>query len=184
MSNTLIFLLILIGLVLFFGTALLAGVLAAPWLPTRKKDLKRLLDLASIQRDELVYDLGSGDGRLLINAAKQYGARGVGFEISFFHWLWSILNVWLSGCQGRIKIRYRNFFREDFGPADVIVCFLTPWAMRKLKPKVAKELRPGSRFVSYSFSLPDSQPVAVSKPESNSNAIYLYNKPVRKIGNK
>ncbi len=176
MSSTLFLFLALLAIILLFGTALIASISAAPWLPTRKKDIQRLLELAEIKPGEIIYDLGCGDGRLLIAAAKKYQASGIGFEISFFHYLWSWLNVWLSGCRANVKIKYLDFFRQNFQEAQVIVCFLTPRAMIKLKPKFEHEMLPGSRLVSYCFSFPEIPPDEKNKPIKNDIPIYLYRK--------
>ena len=166
--------LILIAVIFFFGTAMLAGVSAAPWLPTKGKDVGRFLSLVKLKPSDLLYDLGCGDARLLIAAAKQYGAKGVGYEISLLHYLWSWLRVLMSGSRKRVTIKYQSFYQADFGPANAVVCFLTPKAMKKLQPKIMAEMHPGSRFVTYCFSLPGKEATEISRPTNKSIPIYLY----------
>ncbi|MFA5106869.1 MAG: class I SAM-dependent methyltransferase [Patescibacteria group bacterium] len=157
-------------------SALWASFSAAPWLPTRAKDIDRLLELAKLSPGSLVYDLGCGDARLLMRAARKYGAHGVGFEISILPFLWSWVRVALSKERGRITIKYRNFYQVDLAAADAVVCFLTPPAMIKLEPKLRQELRSGSCFVTYCFKLPTWQPTTVSRPDKKDIPIYVYTK--------
>lgn len=174
MSQTFLFLIILILIILIFGTAAWAGILAAPWLPTRKKDIKRILELANLKPGELVYDLGSGDGRILIEAARAYKIQGRGIEISFLPYLWSKMRVWLGGFSNQIQINYGNFFQKDLSQADVVFCFLTPRAMKKLEEKFKKELKLGCRVVSSTFSLANWKPLKIDKPNQHSLSLYLY----------
>lgn len=166
----------LLLIVIVAGTAMWASFSAAPWLPTRAKDIDRLLELAKLSQKSLVYDLGCGDGRLLMQAARKYGAHGVGFEVSVLPFLWSWVRVALSKERGRITIKYRNFYQVDLAAADAVVCFLTPPAMVKLEPKLRQELRPGSRFVTYCFKLPTWQPTTVSRLNKKDMPIYVYTK--------
>ncbi len=166
----------LVIVVVVFGMAMLASLSAAPWLPTRRQDVERLLNTVRLQPGELLIDLGCGDARLLISAAKKYNVKGVGYELSLFHYLWSLLRVRLSGTNKQVVIKYQNFFNADFGSADAIVCFLTPKAMKKLQPKVAAEMRSGCRFASYSFSFPDLKATQISRPASTNIPIYMYEK--------
>lgn len=147
---------------------------AAPWVPVSKKDLKRVLLLAALKNGDILYDLGSGDGRAIIKAVQNYQIRAVGFELSILLYLWAKLNIWILGLNKQAKVKFRNFFKEDLGQADVIICFLMPKAMGKLRDKFEKELRPGVRIVSYSFSVPGWQPVKIDRPAPRDKPIYLY----------
>ena len=159
--------------VLILGTFALGGILAAPWVPLWKKDIRRMLKLAEVKPGEIVYDLGAGDGRIIIIAAKEFKAKAIGFEIAVLPYLWGYIKIKLHGLTGQAKLKYRNFFKENLGNADVICTFLTPEAMRKLKPKFQKEIKPTCRIVSYAFHIPEWEPYKISKPE-NETAIYLY----------
>lgn len=155
------------------GTAAWAGLRAAPYLPTRRQDVTRMLGLADLKPDELVYDLGAGDGRFLIAAAKLQ-ARAVGFEISLLPYLAGRWRLALAGVGRQAQIRWQDFFHVNLNQANVIVCFLTPGAMAKLSPKFKTELRPGTRIVSYAFSLPGWTPVRKDKPAPHDMTVWLY----------
>lgn len=174
MDITLFWIAFLSFLFLVLGTFAWGGILAAPWIPVWRKDLKRLLDLADIKPGETLYDLGAGDGRIVIMAAKEYNAKAVGYEIASLPYFFAYIKILVLGLRGKAKFKYRNFFKEDLSGADVIVTFLTPPAMEKLKPKFEKELKPGARVVSYAFSIKGWEPKQKSKPDKKTTAIYLY----------
>ena len=161
-------------LVLVLGTFAWGGILAAPWIPVWKKDIKRLLDLAQIKPGETLYDLGAGDGRIVIMAAKEYNAIAVGYEIASLPYFLAYIKILVLGLRGKASFRYRNFFKADLSQADIIVTFLTPPAMEKLKPKFERELKPGARVVSYAFSIKGWEPKQKSKPNKKTTAIYFY----------
>ncbi len=166
----------LIVLVIVMATTLTyawGAVKAAPYVPTRSADVDRMLRLAHIKPGELVYDLGAGDGRFLLTTARKFRARGVGFEISLLPYVIGKIRIALSGLPN-VKLSYTDFFQVDLSTADVIVCFLTPMAMAKLKPKFERELKPGSRVVSYAFAVPDWTPTKKDKPQPNIMGVYLY----------
>lgn len=159
-----------------FMTAAWAGIIAAPWLPTRKKDVERALEFIKLRPDDTITDLGCGDGRILTEAVKKYQVNAVGYEISILNFLWSWFNSVIANLKsekGRTLIRLRNFFKEDLSQYSVIFSYLTPNAMKKLSVKYKKELKPGTRIVSFAFQLPDFQPVEVFK-EKGRVTIYLY----------
>lgn len=175
MLELLVYIFLLLLILLVFGTAAYAGLQAAPWVPSFKNDFKRIVTLADIKENELVYDLGSGDGRVLVAIANNSKARLiVGYELSFIPYLWSKLRLLFLGMGKRVEIRYANFLNRDLGQANVIFCFLTPMAMKKLGPKFVRELRKGTRVVSYSFSIPGWQPVTVDRPNPKRIPIYKY----------
>lgn len=165
---------VLLFLLATVGTAAWAGIRAAPWLPTRRKDIRRLFDLAELKAGETVYDLGCGDGRILTVAAGEYQAHAVGFEISLLPYLAGLIRRALSPNRKNIKLRYADFYRASLKDADVIYCFLTPSAMQKLKTKFVHELKPGARVVSYTFSLGDLPGVIRDKPEPKLPTAYLF----------
>ncbi len=174
MSLTVMYVIILLVIFLVFGTAAYAGMRAAPWLPVFKKDIDRIIQLAQIKDDDLVYDLGCGDGRVIAAMANNTQAQFVGYEVSFLLYLLAKLKIIFLGLSKRVEIRYADFLRRDLGQAKIIFCFLTPMAMKKLAPKFKKELKKGTRIISYSFSLPDWQPRAISRLDDRSIPIYYY----------
>lgn len=174
MFETLAWFVILCAVILFAGTAAWAGWRAAPYVPTKQRDVERMLAMAELKPGELVYDLGAGDGRFILTAAKRYQARAVGFEISFLPYIVARLRLWSQNAGGQATMRFQDFFRTDLSAADVIVCFLTPGAMKRLGPKLKNELRPGTRVVSYAFAIHDWTPVRKDKPDPRTMAVYLY----------
>lgn len=165
---------LLIILLLVFGTMIFAGFSAAPWVPSFKKDLSLAVAAADIKPKEIIYDLGCGDGRFLFYTAKHTQAgQIIGFEISLLPYLYAKIKTLLIK-DTRIKVRYQNFFKADFGRADVIYCFLLPKTMKKLKRKILREMKPGSRLVSYVFSLPGVKPAKESVIRDKNLPIYVY----------
>lgn len=170
-----------------FLTAFLLAVSAtwtirygAPWAPTPMSLVHDMLDLAEVQPDELIYDLGCGDGRILVAAVRKYGARAVGIELDPLRWLWCQFLITLLGLRDRIEIRFGNLFKQDLSRADVIACYLLPDANKKLQEKLLHELKPGTRVVSNTFLFPSMQEAAkqgkarlyIFSPE-NTTAAYI-----------
>lgn len=156
------------------GTFAWGGVLAAPFLPLPRREIDRMLALARPRPGEVLCDLGSGDGRVLIRAAERYGAVGQGYEVALLPYLVCQGRIWLGGKRHIIRVAYRNFFRQPLQGTGVVTAFLTPRAMQQLAVKLERELASGSRVVSYAFPIPRWAPVAVDKPTPRQTAIYLY----------
>jgi len=130
----------------------------APFVPTPMPVVQRMLELAKVTPDDVVYDLGSGDGRMVITAAQHYGARGVGVEIN---------PVWVRdarryaealGVADRVSFRIEDLFTIDLREATVVTLYLLPWMNRKLAPKFVAELKPGTRIVSHEYGIADWPP--------------------------
>lgn len=171
----LIELLVFLAIILaVFGTAAWAGLRAAPWVPTRQHDVRRLLALAKLKPGETVFDLGAGDGRVLMIAAKGFDAKAIGFEISLIPYLVTRVRLLFFSKPKSARIRWADFFKVSFKDADVVFCFLTPPAMAKLKTKFVQEMRPGSRLVSFAFRIPDLAPSAEDRPAPRSTPAFLY----------
>ena len=149
-------------------TALFAS--AAPWLPTRRRDLGRVLRLAGISPGERFYDLGCGDARIIIGAAAS-GAVAVGYDISLLPYLMAKIRLWKE--RSPAKIYFKNFYRQNLRAADVVYLFLTPTAMPNVKKKFEAELKAGCRVVSYAFRIPGWTPTQIDKDEKGQTA-YLY----------
>ncbi|MFH1866788.1 MAG: hypothetical protein ABIJ81_01760 [Patescibacteria group bacterium] len=167
---------IAIGLFFIFalGTLAYASFSAAPWVPLFKRDIMRMIALARVKPDDVIYDIGCGDGRVLIQVVKLTGAKAIGFEISLIPYLIALLRVRLAGLASKIDIKYQNFYLADFSQANIIISFLTPMAMKKLEPKIKKELGSTARFLSYAFPLPNIKPKLVDKPHEKLAKIFLY----------
>lgn len=123
----------------------------SPWVPSSRKVVHQMLKLANVQPGELVYDLGCGDGRLVIIAARKYGARGVGVELNPLLWVWCQILITVLGLRDRVKIHLGNLFSLDISAADVVACYLLPETNKKLEDKLIHELRPGTRVVTNTF---------------------------------
>lgn len=128
----------------------------APWWRTSDEKIREALKLAKVTKDDIVYDLGCGDGRVLVIATKEFGARCVGIEIDPLRFLVSSILLHSSGVSHKVQIKRKNFFAEDLSPATVVFLYLVPKALARLKPKLQKELRPGSRIIiiKYEIDLP------------------------------
>lgn len=179
MSDILELLLLMAIVLAVLGTAAWAGIRAAPWVPTRSADVRRLLRLARVRPGELVVDLGCGDGRVLCMAAEEFGARAVGYELSLLPYLVAKLRAFFHRKRDRIDIRFRDFYGIALNEADVVFCFLSDHAMKRLRTKFVQELKPGARVVSYAFSLSDLPGVVRDKPTPKLVAAYLYRQPDR-----
>ena len=142
----------------------------APWIPTRMKKVREMLSLADIQPDEILYDLGCGDGRIIVTAARRFEAKAVGVEINLFFYLWCQLLITILGLRKRVKVAYGNFFKHDLSNADVVICYLLQETNDKLEEKLIQELKPTARVVSKSFIF-HRLPVA---SEDTAKGIYVY----------
>jgi len=131
-----------------------AGPVGAPWFPTSLKNVRRMLRLADVQPGEVVYDVGSGDGRVLFFAARNFGARAVGIEIDPLRCLWTQLLIWALGLRGQVRIVWDNIFAQDLSEADVVIIYLLPKTNVKLMKKLWRELRSGARIVTHLFPIP------------------------------
>jgi SAM-dependent methyltransferase len=121
----------------------------APWVPTPLRIAHKMLDLAQVQPGELLYDLGSGDGRIVVLAARRFGARAVGIEIDPLRYLMTRAAVSVLGVNGQVEVVLGDFFKQDLSRADVITVFLLQDTNDLLSLKLVEELRPGTRVVSY-----------------------------------
>ena len=133
-----------------------------PWIPSSRDMVKNMLDLAEVKPDELVYDLGCGDGRIIITAARQYKARSVGIELDPLRWLWCQILITVLGLRHRVRIQLGDLFNQDLSDADVVVCYLLPETTKKLQEKLLAELKPGARVVSNTFIFPGIKETRIS----------------------
>jgi predicted RNA methylase len=146
------------------------GLAGAPWLPSRRRDVRRMLKLAEVEAEDVVYDLGSGDGRVLIAAARDFEARAVGIEIEPLKYLWTKLRLRWSGVSDRARVVWGNFFSEDLSGADVVIVYLRQDTNNRLMHKLWHELRPGTRVVTNTFIFPGWEVVRMD-PEAH---LFLY----------
>jgi len=123
----------------------------SPWWRTSDKGIRAAFKLAKLGPKDIVYDLGSGDGRTLIIAAKEFGAKAVGIEIDPLRYCISKVLLWFNGLGSRIEVRRENFLESDFSDATVVFVYLVPKALNRLKPKFLKALKNGTRIVSINY---------------------------------
>jgi SAM-dependent methyltransferase len=126
-----------------------------PYVPTTEAAVQAMLKLAGVKVTDTVYDLGCGDGRIVIAAAKDFGARGVGIDIDPVRIREANENAKKAGVQNRVKFIEQDLFKADFHDATVVTLFLLPQVNIKLKPKLLQELKPGTRIVSNTFDMGD-----------------------------
>jgi SAM-dependent methyltransferase len=148
------------------------------YVPTQPVVVDAMLKLAKVAKGDVVYDLGCGDGRIVVAAARDYGATGVGIDIDPVRIAEATANVKENKVEGKVKILQQDLFETDFSKANVVTLYLLQTLNEKLKPKLLKELKPGSRVVSHAFSMgadwPPEQTVEVG-----GTTIYLWTIPNR-----
>lgn len=143
----------------------------APWVPMSSEKVGKILAMCQLKESEVLYDLGSGDGRIVIAAAKDFGARAVGIEIDPFRVFYSRLKIFQLRLRGRAKILRGNFFNFDLGQADVLVLFLLQKTNDKLRGKLERELtKPDCRVISVVFRFEGWELVR----EDSEEMIYVY----------
>lgn len=125
----------------------------APWWRTSKKVARAVCKLAKVGKNDIVYELGSGDATAIITASKEFDSKGVGIEIDPLRFFISSMLLHSSGVQHKVQIKRKNFFDEDLSPATVIFVYLVPKALARLLPKFKKELKNGTRIVSYKYEI-------------------------------
>jgi SAM-dependent methyltransferase len=136
--------------------------------------VNEMLRLAAVTADDIVYDLGSGDGRIVIAAARDRGARGVGFEIDPDLVAQAVERARRLGLAERVTFRQDDLFKADLREATVVTLYLSPDLNRRLRPKLLEELRPGSRIVSHNFDMGDWTPTRTLPVTSNEGTHTLY----------
>lgn len=149
------------------------GMHGTPGTPSRPFLIREALKLAGLRSGETIYDLGAGDGRVVVLAAREFGARGVGVEVEPLHCLLAWLRALFGGVLGRVSIRQKNLFADDWGDADVIFLFLAPALLKRLAPHLILKLRPGARVVSIHFPFEGWLPSAMDI----GNLIFVYEMP-------
>ena len=148
-----VLLFIQLGFVVLLFYLCLAFVTGAPFVPSTDPTAVAMIKFARIKKGVKVYDLGSGNGKLLFLAAQQV-ATAVGLEINPLLVIWSRLRAFLSPYRGMVSTRWQYFWRANLSDSDVVFVYLLPWRMEKLEKKLKQELKPGAVIVSNSFIFP------------------------------
>lgn len=142
--------------------AILAPTLAAlvngaPFVPTPMKAVRKMLKISGLKKGDKVYDIGCGDGRVVYLAANEHKADAIGFELSPF--VYTLAKIRQFFWRSKAKVKFANFKTHDLSDADVIFCYLLPETLIKLEPKLTKELKPGTKIISYAFPIATWQEV-------------------------
>lgn len=148
-----------------------------PFVPTPQDVVERMLALAQVKKGDVVYDLGSGDGRIVITAAKKYGVKAVGFEIDPDLLRQSRESIRKEGLEKLAEIREQDILTVDLSAATVVTMYLLPEVNLRLRPNVLRQLKPGSRVVSHDFDMGDWKPLKVEHIKDSSgwdHTIYLW----------
>jgi hypothetical protein len=163
------FLLVLsLGLTLFVFLSTFIFFFGPPFVPTPQKRIEEALKLARITKKDIVVDLGSGDGRMLIAAAKK-GAQSQGWEINPFLVFWTKLLIYTNQLQKHVTISSKDYMIADLSTATVVFLYNLPRFMPQLEKKLTHELSPGTKIITYKFKLPTHTPL-----KSTSNGLFLY----------
>ena len=150
------------------------------YIPTPQPVVEAMLQLADVKKTDVVYDLGSGDGRIVIAAAKTYGARGVGVELDPALVKEARQNAAAAGVSDKVRFVTQDLFTTDLRPATVVTLYLLQSINERLRPKLVRELRPGARVVSHVFNMGPEWPAAQTVTVERSR-IFLWTLPPRSL---
>ncbi len=143
-----------------------------PYVPTPQEVVDRMLNIAKVNKNDVLYDLGSGDGRIVTTAAQKYGTRGVGIDINPERIEEARANAKQAGVTKLVEFRQQDLFEADLSKATVVTLYLLPSINLKLRPKLLKELKPGTRIVSHAFDMGNWKPERVE--EVDGRTIYYW----------
>jgi protein-L-isoaspartate O-methyltransferase len=154
------------------------GEKLAPYYPTPESVVDKMLQLGGLKKGEKMFDLGSGDGRIVIMAAEKFGAHAVGVEFDNDLYVQSSEKIRRMGLSDRARIIHGDFLQQDYSSADLITVYLLPAANVKLRPIFEKQLKKGARIVAHDFEVHDWQPEKIQDidddGEGRSHTLYLY----------
>lgn len=163
------------------STALPAQETAKPdviYVPTPPEVVDAMLKMAQVRKGDVLYDLGSGDGRIPIAAARTYGVRAVGIDIDPQRIAEAKANAKVAQVEDKVTFRQEDLFKTDFSEASVVTLYLLDTLNEKLRPRLLAELKPGTRIVSHAFRMGDWEPE--KSEDVNGRMIYFWTVPVRK----
>jgi tRNA G37 N-methylase Trm5 len=149
-----------------------------PYVPTPPEVVEQMLKLGNVKPGDVVYDLGCGDGRIVIAAVKKYGAaRGVGIDLNPVRIKEATENASREGVTNKVKFVEQDLFKADFREASVVTLYLLPSVNEKLKPRLLEQLKPGTRIVSHQFDMGDWKPE--KRMEIGGRTIYMWTVPAK-----
>ena len=147
------------------------------YVPTPEEVVEAMLQVAKVTKNDIVYDLGTGDGRIPVTAAKKYGARGVGIDIDPQRIKEATENLKTSGMGDKVRFLNQDLFTTNISEATVVTLYLLPSLNLKVLPKLNSELKPGTRVVSHAFDMGDIKPQQTQNV--NGRTIYLWTVPIK-----
>ena len=150
---------------------------SVPYVPTPQEVVDKMLEMAKVTSKDVVYDLGCGDGRIVITAAQKYGCRAVGIDIDPQRIKEATANISAAKVSDKVRLIEGDLFETDISEATVVTLYLLTRLNEKLKPKLLKELRPGTRVVSHAFDMGDWSPEA--KSQVGASSVFLWRIPNR-----
>jgi len=155
-----------------------------PYVPTKEKVVDEMLKMANIKPGDVLYDLGCGDGRIVITAAKRYGIRGVGIDIDPERIKEANENAKAAGVADKVRFIEGDLFDAKIGEATVVTLYLLPAVNLKLRPKLLSELKPGTRIVSHNYDMGDWKPQRSTKVmvDGTEHLVYFWVVPPRSAG--
>ena len=148
-----------------------------PYVPTPQEVVERMLELAGVKKGDVVYDLGSGDGRIVVTAAKKYGVKAIGFEIDPQRIKESHENIKKAGVENLVEIRQQDIRTVDLSAASVLTMYLLPEVNLMIRPNIWKQMKAGSRIVSHDFDMAEWKPLKTEYIKDGSSwdhTLYLW----------
>lgn len=158
--------------------------LDVPYVPTHESLVDEMLAMARVGKNDVLYDLGSGDGRIVITAARKFGTRGVGYDLDPERIKEARDNARRAGVVDRVRFEQQDIFTAKIADATVVTMYLLPDVNLKLRPKLFAELKPGTRIVSHNYDLGDWQPLQRKEMDVNgvNHTLFLWVIPPRASG--
>lgn len=161
--------LVIIMMCVSFFVAIFGG---GPFVPTPMKSVHKVLKAAKIKKGDVVYDIGAGDGRYIHFAEKDYGAKATGFEIDPFVFTLAKLKQWILGWKGTML--RADFQKHNLKKADVVICYMLPKTLAQYQKKFKKELRKGTKIISYAFHIGSLKPKKTIPKDGRVSRIFIY----------
>lgn len=163
---------ILLILIILLLPTVYAAIIGAPILNTSSRRIKQIIEAADIKNGDVVYELGSGMGNVSLAFSENPNVKAVGFELSPIFYFVSLSRKWLFK-RKNVDFRLKNFYNINLGEADIIYFYLMPRSIEKIKAKLGKELKPGTKIISFGFPIKEWKAEKIIKGE-NLPSVYFY----------